>query len=1097
MQDTNIGRVLVVDDEAELMAALCETLGEQGYQVRGVGSGQEALKILQEQDFDLLLTDLMMPEMDGIALLQAGLKLDPHLGGIVMTGQGTVPTAVAAMKIGAFDYVLKPFKVSAILPVLSRAMEVRRLRLENVQLRDTAAIYDLSLVITFTQDLDALLDKVADAALQQMQADEVSILLPTSAKDQLYVAVVRGEHREHILGQRLPADQGAVGWVAQEHKPLILHGGITDPRFMPLRPRADISTAVSLPMLVGGELVGVLNVSATRQRRPFALGQVKALNILASTAASALKSARLRVQLEESERRYRSIFENAVEGIFQATPDGRFTMANLAHARLLGYDSPQELLASIADIQRQVCADPERGTEFRRRLTEEGEVQGFEIPACRKDGRRIWVSLNARRVDGTDGAAEYFEGTAEDITQRREAEEALQAAQAYTQNIIDSSLDMIIAVDQERRIIEFNKAAQVTFGYRREEVLGKHVDLLYALPEESAQIHQTLLLQGRCVQEITNRRKDGRVFPALLSGSALRNVGGERVGFMGISRDITPAKRQEQQKRVLQQVREEVWKMGKEEDIENVLVAVREGLGRLEVPFGGCAINVVEVAAGVPVVRRHELSRQGEWRTIADDPAGTEKVARFWREGQTVYRPNLDQADPYQERQFLAWGFGSVRRSVVDVPFSHGTLAVNSEQPNAFSDENIGFLENLAGVLAEGFRRLDDLKALSASEQQFRQAQKLEALGRLAGGVAHDFNNLLTVVNGYSQLLLAGMDEQDERRENVEEIRSAGLRAESLVRQLLIFSRKQTAALEVLDLDEVVRGVEKMLRRVIGEDIELLVEPASGMERVKGDRGQMEQVLMNLAVNARDAMPQGGRLAIETAVVSVGTDAQGKSEVPLGRFVRLRVSDTGAGMDAAVREHIFEPFFTTKEPDKGTGLGLATVYEIVRQSGGHIQVASEPGEGTTFAVHFPCLDGEPSPSAGSAGIGEVPAGGTETVLVVEDHETVLGLAGRVLRGFGYAVLEARGGQEALRLGQEHPGPIHLLITDVIMPQMDGAELAKRLRAMRPEAQVLYMSGYTPQMMDDRNLRIAETEVLHKPFGPDDLARKVRQVLDRD
>ena len=421
-----LGRLLIVDDELELTSALCEMLNAQGYEAVGFTRAGDALNALQEKGFDLLLTDLMMPEMDGIALLRSALEIDPHLVGIMMTGHGTVQTAVEAMKLGAFDYVLKPFKLSAMLPVLSRAIQVRRLRLENVQLRETVAVYELSTAIAYTLDLKTLVDKTVDAALQQLQADEASLLLPTRQDTELFVAAVRGENRERILGERVPLDQGIVGWVARHQEMLTLNGEVHDPRFAPIYPRPDLGSAISMPLLAGGKLVGVLNVSAKQHRPPFTLGQVKGLSILASIAAAALDSAGLFTQLREAESKYRAIFENAVEGIFQSTPEGRLNTANPALARMLGYASPQELIESITDVAQQVYVNPNRRTEFRRLMEAQGEVHGFELHLRRKDGSAMWVSENARAIRDPRGALLYYEGIMEDITERKRADERIQ-----------------------------------------------------------------------------------------------------------------------------------------------------------------------------------------------------------------------------------------------------------------------------------------------------------------------------------------------------------------------------------------------------------------------------------------------------------------------------------------------------------------------------------------------------------------------------------------------------------------------------------------------------------------------------------------------
>jgi len=339
------GRVLIVDDEVELKNALCLMLSTKGYETVGVSSGREALSALSEQDFDVMLTDMMMPEMDGITLLGAALEVDPHLVGLVMTGQATVQTAVEAMKLGAFDYVMKPFRMNTLLPVLSRAIQARRLRMENLQLRETVAIYELSQAIAFTLDTEAILHKAADAALQQCQADEVSILLPSQTGEELYVAVARGKHREHILGQRVPIDQGIAGWVARNREPVTLGGEADDRGLKPSGRREDISSSVVVPMMVGSNLAGVFSVNALGSRRPFTLGQVKALSILANIAGSALENARMHAEVSAAEKRYRSIFENSVEGIIHSSRSGGIVTANPAAARILGYGSAEEMIS--------------------------------------------------------------------------------------------------------------------------------------------------------------------------------------------------------------------------------------------------------------------------------------------------------------------------------------------------------------------------------------------------------------------------------------------------------------------------------------------------------------------------------------------------------------------------------------------------------------------------------------------------------------------------------------------------------------------------------------------------------------------------------
>jgi PAS domain S-box-containing protein len=404
---------------------------------------------------------------------------------------------------------------------------------------------------------------------------------------------------------------------------------------------------------------------------------------------------------------------------------------------------------------------------------------------------------------------------------------------------------------------------------------------------------------------------------------------------------------------------------------------------------------------------------------------------------------------------------------------------------NVHGEGNVGFFELFA----------EDVTEQRALEQQLRHAQKMEAVGRLAGGIAHDFNNLLMVISGYCEFLLERIDSNQSLRRSVQEIANAGERATSLTRQLLTFSRKQMLAPKVLDLNAVVKGNLNMLTRMIGEDIEFVMIAGPEIGVVKADPGQIDQVIMNLAVNARDAMPQGGKLTIETTNFTCDEE-YARSHAPLtkGEYVVLAISDTGVGMDEAIKLHIFEPFFTTKGP-RGTGLGLSTVYGIIQQSGGFIRVSSEPGKGTSFKIYLPRV------GATGQGIAREPSvltakaeQGLGTILLVEDESSVRNLSRQYLESQGYTVLEAADGAAAIQVCNSHPGPIHLLLTDLIMPGINGRELAHRICAMRPETRVLYMSGYAENALAHNHMPEKRIAHLQKPFSLSTLSAKVREKV---
>ncbi|MGH7163128.1 MAG: ATP-binding protein, partial [Planctomycetota bacterium] len=426
---------------------------------------------------------------------------------------------------------------------------------------------------------------------------------------------------------------------------------------------------------------------------------------------------------------------------------------------------------------------------------------------------------------------------------------------------------------------------------------------------------------------------------------------------------------------------------------------------------------------------------------------------------------------------------------------TQGAVELYTAETSEPDDELLHLLGAIGSQIGQYLERKRVEEETRRREQQLRQSQKMEAIGQLAGGVAHDFNNLLTVMMGHGDAALHQLRDGDPLRANLAEIRKAAERATALTRQLLAFSRKQVLTPKVFTLNLVVTDLEKMLRRLIGENIELVARLDPELGRVRADVGQIEQVLMNLVVNARDAMPNGGRLTIETRNATL--DAVAVARMPgakAGDHVLLSVSDTGVGMDKSVMARLFEPFFTTKEHGKGTGLGLATVYGIVKQSGGWIGAESEPGKGSTFSVYLPIVI---APATTIVRPAARPASrGHETILLVEDEAGVRALVTQILRGGGYTVLDASEGGEALLICERHRTLIDLMVTDVIMPRMSGRELAERLAPLRPAMKTLYLSGHTDDVVLREGLLKDRMDFLHKPFTADDLLAKVREVLDR-
>jgi len=785
-----------------------------------------------------------------------------------------------------------------------------------------------------------------------------------------------------------------------------------------------------------------------------------------------------------AEERYRRIFENAVEGFFESTPDGRFLGVNPAMARIAGYASPSEMVADIHDIGAQLYSDPEIRNQVMRKLEKQGFVEGFECPLVRKDGTKIWVSLNARATRDENGKVISYDGTAEDITERKRSELDRQVtteiinAVSVTDNL-DDLLGLIHAA--LRKVLD----AENCFIALHEPSTGKFhfpffVDQFDTAPAPSNLDRSCTAYVFRSGRAMLISQRD---FEELARQDEVELVGTQSPSWLGVPL-LTPTKTigvlvvQNYQ-------REHVYG---ERDLE-FLASV-----------GG------QIALAIERKRSEKRVRESEARLrvlIEQLPAVLWTVDRNLRFTSAVgsglarlgLKPNeivgMSLAEYFETSDQTFPPMAAHSRAVAGEPvtfpveWKEGSYACHVEP-----------LRDATGEVQGAICMALDVTDRKKLEEQFRQAQKMEAVGRLAGGIAHDFNNLLMVIQGYADLLADRLPLGDALRRNTEQIQTAAQRAASLTQQLLAFSRKQILAPTVLSIQSVVSDMEKMLRRVIGEDIELQTSSARDLGLVKADRGQIEQVIMNLAVNARDAMPKGGRLMIETANVEFDVAIPHPSAaVAPGQYVMLAVTDNGNGMDAKTQAHIFEPFFTTKEKGKGTGLGLATVYGVVKQSGGYIWVYSEPGRGTTFKVYLPRIEEQVSstnPHAQTAPTA-LPRG-SEVVLLVEDETGVRDLAREYLEMSGYSVITAEDGHTALELAAMHAGPIHLLMTDVVMPGIGGRELAQRVLALRPDTKVLYMSGYTDRAVVHHGMVRNDAVLLQKPFTLATLASKLREIL---
>ena len=765
-------------------------------------------------------------------------------------------------------------------------------------------------------------------------------------------------------------------------------------------------------------------------------------------------------ELRESEEKYRTLVEQSVQGLV-IIQDFRILFANIVFAEICGYAVEELLFLSPEKMATMIHPEDQALVwgHFRDRLAGKPVPPLYEYRGIRKDGSVIWLEMFASLIEYHGKSA--IQGAIIDITERKRAEEALRESEERYRTILDNIEDGYFEVDIAGNFTFFNDSLCRMLGYSRDETMGMN-NKQYMDKENAQKVYQTFNQVYTTGEphisfdwEIIRKDCTKRFIES--SVSLIRNSKSERIGFRGVVRDVTDRKQAEEVLRKSEERFKELY--------DNATV------GYFEYDAQGRITSVNRTELEILGYTFEEMIGQPVWKFIVEG-----ETAR-----QQILAKLAGTMPPFR-------GFERTYRR------KDGTTFPALIEDRLLRDAN-GRITGIRCTIQDITERKRAEEEMAALQDQLRQSQKMEAIGRLAGGIAHDFNNFLTVIKGYSQLSLLELKEDSPLKGNIEEINRATDQSADLIRQLLAFSRRQVMEMRVLDLNILLQNLDKMLRRVIGEDIELVTLLAEDLGRVRTDPGQIEQVILNLAVNARDAMPSGGKLTIETANVELDeTYARRHVAVTPGRYVMLAVSDTGVGMTPEVRDRVFEPFFTTKEEGKGTGLGLSTVYGIVKQSEGNIWIYSEPGHGTTFKIYLPQVE-ELLEEVKEKVVGEELPRGSETVLVVEDEQEVRKLAVRVLKRQGYKVLEASQGDDALRLCEEHNRPIQLMVTDVVMPGMDGRELTNRLMLLHPEIRVLYMSGYTGNTIVHHGVLERGINYIQKPFTVDALAGKVREVLD--
>jgi PAS domain S-box-containing protein len=815
--------------------------------------------------------------------------------------------------------------------------------------------------------------------------------------------------------------------------------------------------------------------------------------------------------------KYSDHYDFAPVGYFNLDSAGHILAVNFTGAEILGATrsllSQKKLDAFISKETRAVLHD------FLRRVFASGAKETCEVVFLRGKGQSIFVQVEAVVSE----SRQECRAVVIDITERKRAEDA----HARLAEIVKSSADAIISKDLSGVILDWNAGAERLFGYHAEEVVGKPLTLMIP-PELHVEEHSILqrMLEGEKVENFETVRisKDGRRIDVSVTVSPMKNAGCI-VGVSKIVRDISERKRteayREMGREVLQILNETA---DLQESLEQVLASLktRTGLDAVGIRLQERDDFPYFTQNGFPkgfIVTENTLIERDEKGRVCRDENGkvnlecacglvisgkTDRANQLFTPGGSFWTNDSSQLLnlPLSEDPRIHPRNKCIREkyaSLALVPIRNnnrvlGLIQFNDLSKGRFTLETVELLEGIATHIGAALMRKKAEVEKVKLENQLQHAQKMESVGRLAGGVAHDFNNMLGVIIGHANLALMDLDPAHPVNVNMEEIRKAAARSADLTRQLLAFARKQAIEPKVVDLNESVSGILIMLERLIGEQIDLSWKPKTDLWPVKVDPSQIDQILANLCVNARDAITDTGKITIETRNLVIDEDyCAHNADFAPGEYVCLAVSDNGHGMDKETLAHIFEPFFTTKGIGEGTGLGLSTVYGAARQNNGFINAYSEPGLGTTLTLYLPRYEGQVQARTNTAAI--PPSGGKETILLVEDEPAILDVASEILKRLGYTVLSANSPDEAMHLARVHAGDISLLLTDVVMPEMNGRDLAEKLLSLYPHVKRLFMSGYTSDVIAHHGVLDAGVHFIQKPFSVTDLAAKVREVLD--
>jgi PAS domain S-box-containing protein len=1127
-------RVLLVDDDEDdyiLTRDLLAEIGRQKFKLEWMDTYAAGLEEIQQKRHDVYLLDYHLGAHNGLELLREAIKGDCRAPMILLTGQGDREVDIEAMKAGAADYLVKgridaPLLERSIRYALERTRTLETLRQSEAtnrgllaetqaRLREQVALREAGSIIASTLDLKSVLSRIAEQMARALDATSAYIC-SLESEPMAYTVVA-----EYIGSQACPQEQVSdLGVTYRDNDSRFLEAlqagrpdisQIDDPD-LPEAERAHLQqcgtrTVLYISLQVRGQVIAFAELWESRRRREFTSEEIVLCQVLAQQAAIAIENARLyeqaqqeiverkraEVALRESEEKYRDLVDNALVGIYRTNLKGEILYANQELARILEFESPAEIKSAGALARYR---NPQDRQVLIEHLKQKGRVTDFEVALLTKTGKVKNVVLSAT-LQG-----DILSGMMMDVTERMQAEQEILARNrelALLNQIITASASGVeprpVLEAVCRELAQAFELPSATAALLNEEKSEAVVVAEYLSAGQLPALHKTIpvadnlsfqfLLTHQAPLIVEDAQNDPRLAP--IRGLMRERETASLLFLPLIIEDQVIGGLGVEAREPRHFSAEEVslaWSVA--DQVSGALARVRlaEAQRRLSAAIEQAAegMMITDVAGTILYVNPafEQITGYSQAEVLGQKPSILGEAES--RQSDTLNSSHIvhTMLETIGARQIWNGRIAGNRKDGSSYIVEVTIAPVRDERDNVL---------NYVSLLRDVTRELE-------LEEQYRQAQKMEAVGRLTAGIAHDFNNMLTAINGFAELLQFELAPDDPRQELVDKILGPGQRAADLVRKLLTFSRKQIIEPKVLNLNTIVSNMSGMLRRTIGEDIDLEINLLPDLWSFKADLAQIEQIIVNLAVNARDAMPYGGKLVIETANAVLDADyvADHRPDLQPGDYVLLTVSDTGIGMSEEVLDHIFEPFFTTKEPGKGTGLGLAIIFGIVKQNSGDVRVQSTEGQGTTFSIYLPrseetCLS--PTQPQNDA---DMPAG-RETILLVEDDEKVRELTRQVLQRQRYSLLEARDGQEALQLSDHHPGSIHLLLTDVVMPGMSGKVLAEQLTQARPDLKVLFMSGYADDAILHHGVVNSGIALLQKPFSSMALARRVRTVLD--